>query len=210
MELVLRGDPLVLCSHGAMHATLQCKPFDYGEIKVVSHELLFVFPSLQPRRSVSLCYHFAGGEDGTVKLVDVLFPGNDGRDFDFGSTTSVLDRLAVAETKAHGASDTDNTHGCSSPWEKRTSTPFCSLPHAKVVQTLPPHESSVGAIAVASEATWPTRLRNEEFEFGGKSLIFSGGGKMELRAWVADEEHESREWTENLSVPPVSGPIILR
>lgn len=96
----------------------------------------------------------AGGEDGAVKLLDVL---------------------------------------CEHP--RRSSSPQAASnpareafhrPYAKIVQTLPSHESSVGALAVgmcgrggaADEIGCSKDLES--------TLVVSGGGNMEARAWRMD------------------------
>ncbi|CAN0167636.1 unnamed protein product, partial [Ectocarpus sp. 12 AP-2014] len=52
-------------------------------------------------------------------------------------------------------------------------------PGATVVQILPSHESSVGALAVGSLILYD----GHPAERSGRALIVSGGGKMEARAW---------------------------
>lgn len=61
-------------------------------------------------------------------------------------------------------------------------------PYAKVVQTLPSHESSVGALAIGMYGRGSSDAHADAHEIGcfkglESALVVSGGGKMEARAW---------------------------
>lgn len=86
----------------------------------------------------------AGGEDGAVKLLDVF-----------------LDR--------HRRSSNASSQAATDPPSEAFHRPY-----AEVVQTLPSHESSVGALAVGLYGC------SNGLE---STLVVSGGGKMEVRAW---------------------------
>lgn len=93
----------------------------------------------------------------------------------------------------------------------RADDPF-HRPYAKVVQSLPSHESSVGALAVGmygrgSDADEIGCSAREEF-----TLVVSGGGKMETRAWClegvgcqggSDAGGPREEAAESSCAPPV-------
>ncbi len=60
-------------------------------------------------------------------------------------------------------------------------------PYAKVVQTLPFHESSVGALAVGTYGGGSNSDHSLSPEASLKStLVVSGGGKLEVRAWCVE------------------------
>ena len=78
-------------------------------------------------------------------------------------------------------------------------------PYARVTQTLPSHESSIGALAVGA--------RTENSCFGGveQNVVISGGGKMELRAWCLEDQRgigadvgRTKSAVDATCAPPVS------
>ena len=84
-------------------------------------------------------------------------------------------------------------------------------PYAKVVQTLPSHESSVGALAVGMYGCGGDVKSLES------ALVVSGGGKLEVRAWcmegTCDQGRKNagghREEAMNATcAPPVSFPLL--
>lgn len=85
-------------------------------------------------------------------------------------------------------------------------------PYAKVVQTLPSHESSVGAVAVGLY-----RRGGGVFKGLESTLVVSGGGKMEARAWCLeggcgpggdDAGGPREEVMQAACAPPVSYPLL--
>lgn len=103
-----------------------------------------------------------------IKLLDIFYKGQ-----------RAGDEIAVpGRPAARGDSATHN----------RTEPDLCKPrdrfhhPYARVTQTLPSHESSVGALAVGFSA------ENYCTGSGVQGVIISGGGKMELRAWCLEDQ----------------------
>lgn len=127
----------------------------------------------------------AGGEDGLVKVLDVLCPVDTSlNDRDEAGSAGVPHRevpqtsaQTTAESIGGGHSPRGPTSFIPTARQKTLRAAFGGCPYATLVQTLPPHESSVGALAVGK---YDGTSRN-----GGRQwpTIVSGGGKMELRAW---------------------------
>lgn len=89
-------------------------------------------------------------------------------------------------------------------------------PYAKVAQTLPSHESSVGALAVGMYGRGSGTEEIGCFKGLESTLVVSGGGKMETRAWCMeggcgqggnDAAEPREEAMEAVCAPPVSCPI---
>lgn len=142
-----------------------------------------------------------GGEDGGVKVLDIfcerrhrsILTGDSSSSVFQNSRTPCPDSLPPS----HGSPGTAYVR-----------------PYANVVQTLPSHESSVAALAIAipAENTSGSGWDREAF-------IASGGGKMELRAWRTEgwrgnginAGDERREGEAMVCAPPVcSGYGVLR
>lgn len=105
----------------------------------------------------------AGGEDGAVKLLDVFY-NRRRHTSNAPNTTDDLGR---------------ERHPTPSPRYPASET--FQPPYAKVVQTLPMNESSVGALGVGTCGG-----NNIRGQTGLQStLVVSGGGKMEARTWCA-------------------------
>lgn len=78
-------------------------------------------------------------------------------------------------------------HRCSSNPQKDASIWSFHGPYAKVIQTLPSHESSVGALAVGTHGSGSDSDNSLGTEARLKStLVVSGGGKLEVRAWCVE------------------------
>lgn len=103
-----------------------------------------------------------------VKLLDVFYKGQ-----------CTGDEIAIPGRPAAGGD---------SAAHNRTEPDICEprdtfhYPYARVTQTLPSHESSVGALAVGF------RAENSCTSSGVQGVVISGGGKMELRAWCLEDQ----------------------
>lgn len=131
--------------------------------------------SAHPVFLCSACRISVGGEDGVVKLLDVFYKGQ--RTGPGGQIAS--DFRSVPRRPAAGGDST--THDRTEPDLHESSDRF-HYPYARVAQTLPSHESSVGALAVGF------RAENSCIGRGAQSVVISGGGKMELRAWCVEDQ----------------------
>ena len=114
----------------------------------------------------------AGGEDGAVKLLDVFYK----RRKCSGNPPIATDD---ASCRLHPMSF-PNDGSCGR----------FHRPYAKLVQTLPSHESSVGALAVGvcgggSNSDKESLLKS--------TLVVSGGGKLEVRAWQVGRDGSGNE-----------------
>ncbi|CAM9184864.1 unnamed protein product [Scytosiphon promiscuus] len=89
-----------------------------------------------------------GGEEGTVKLLDVFYRQQQQQHPRPGGDSNAFHR-----------------------------------PYARVVQTFPSHESSVGAVAVGNYQGGSGRPSSRR-----PTLVVSGGGKMEARAWHMERD----------------------
>lgn len=125
----------------------------------------------------SACRTSAGGEDGVVKLLDVFYQ----RQRTGGQAASDI-RSAPGQTSAGGNS---RVHHPTEPDAFETRGGGFHYPYTRVRQTLPSHESSIGALAVGISAENSCIGSRGG---GTQGVVISGGGKMELRAWGLEDQ----------------------
>ena len=135
----------------------------------------------------SACRTSVGGEDGVVKLLDVFFKRRRTAGQTASDSSSASGQISADRNfKVHHPTEPD-AFGFHHPTKPEAPEPRGGgfhHPYARVRQTLPSHESSVGALAVG--------VRRENSCIGSSGgahgVVISGGGKMELRAWGFEDQ----------------------
>lgn len=108
-----------------------------------------------------------------VKLLDVFYKGQrTGGQIASGFRSVPRRPAAGGDFTTHDRTEPDLHESCGR----------FHYPYARVAQTLPSHESSVGALAVGF------RAETSCVGSGAQSVVISGGGKMELRSWCVEDQ----------------------
>lgn len=167
-------------------------------VRSVAEGQLFIFMTyrLSLRISAALfslsidtsCLHVSGGEDGVVRILDtsgwlsgrstgnVTVENNDGDVLGVPSGSPSL-RPLVSPPKSCRPNDAGGDSTKAGPSSSTQTILHPQVATATVLQVLPSHESSVGAVTAVET---PEGVYGEP---GGDVLIASGGGKMEIRTW---------------------------